>query len=359
MNRLLLVITLGMDGPHSCVVSETDFRAKLAAGEYGEDPDLQQLQKGDSLDFMSGEERVIVTEYRPYPEGLEAAEDTSPQELQQQVEALATELDTVLPFAACTVAHAGGDAFNVGLTSSHGRLNLQVVYPFEAETDPEADPGPHQDEPNKAHEQEEPLTIEEVVGAPLVDTEEVSAGLTVPMSELGTFKPVSKGALRSSFETAEEFPPGHLNTCMNELDYALKLVAPQASVGIEHLSGHILSVKMRYNSNEAAFEVLCPPPPIMESYVNMKAVRKLELYSGTVRPQGLSEPEPPPAAGQTDVWPLVIEDMRERDQEGRRKYGTALQTHNGRRPLVDAYQELLDLVVYLRQEIEERKAGRD
>lgn len=33
-----------------------------------------------------------------------------------------------------------------------------------------------------------------------------------------------------------------------------------------------------------------------------------------------------------------------------------LQAHNGRDPLVDAYQEALDLVVYLRQAIEERRA---
>lgn len=36
------------------------------------------------------------------------------------------------------------------------------------------------------------------------------------------------------------------------------------------------------------------------------------------------------------------------------KYGTPLQANNGRNPLIDAYQEALDLCVYLRQEIEER-----
>lgn len=40
--------------------------------------------------------------------------------------------------------------------------------------------------------------------------------------------------------------------------------------------------------------------------------------------------------------------------KGRRKYGTPLQAHNGRDPLVDAYQEALDLCVYLRQAIAER-----
>ena len=54
------------------------------------------------------------------------------------------------------------------------------------------------------------------------------------------------------------------------------------------------------------------------------------------------------------VWELVIEDMQERDRIGRERYGTPLQIHNGRDALVDAYQEALDLVVYLRQAIEER-----
>ena len=54
------------------------------------------------------------------------------------------------------------------------------------------------------------------------------------------------------------------------------------------------------------------------------------------------------------VWDLVIKDMAERDALGRRRYGTPLQPHNGRDTLVDAYQEALDLAVYLRTAIYER-----
>lgn len=56
----------------------------------------------------------------------------------------------------------------------------------------------------------------------------------------------------------------------------------------------------------------------------------------------------------TPIWDLVIADMRERDNIGRRRYGTPLQANNGRDALIDVYQEALDLVVYLRQAIEER-----
>lgn len=69
----------------------------------------------------------------------------------------------------------------------------------------------------------------------------------------------------------------------------------------------------------------------------------------------MNRPEPPPTPNaRPAVWDLVIADMRERDAEGLRKYGTRLQPGNGRDPLVDAYQEALDLVVYIRQAIAER-----
>jgi hypothetical protein len=70
---------------------------------------------------------------------------------------------------------------------------------------------------------------------------------------------------------------------------------------------------------------------------------------------GLVEAQPAPVATEgRPIWELVVDDMRERDQLGRRRYGVPLQAHNGRDPLVDAYQEALDLAVYLRQAIEER-----
>ena len=70
---------------------------------------------------------------------------------------------------------------------------------------------------------------------------------------------------------------------------------------------------------------------------------------------GLITHEPPPIKNtQPAVWDLVILDMRERDNSGRSKYGTPLQPFNGRDALYDAYQEALDLAVYLRQAIFER-----
>jgi hypothetical protein len=70
-----------------------------------------------------------------------------------------------------------------------------------------------------------------------------------------------------------------------------------------------------------------------------------------------AKPEPMSKPGQEDVLSLVIEDLQRRDEVGRKKYGTTLQTFNGRDPLIDAYQEALDLAMYLRQAIEERSVN--
>lgn len=55
------------------------------------------------------------------------------------------------------------------------------------------------------------------------------------------------------------------------------------------------------------------------------------------------------------TWELVIEDMKQRNEIGKKRYNTELQPFNGRNSLVDAYQEALDLCVYLRNAIEEQK----
>lgn len=54
------------------------------------------------------------------------------------------------------------------------------------------------------------------------------------------------------------------------------------------------------------------------------------------------------------VWETVIEDMKNRNEIGFKRYGTYLQPHNNRDALKDAYDEALDLSVYLKQAILER-----
>lgn len=54
------------------------------------------------------------------------------------------------------------------------------------------------------------------------------------------------------------------------------------------------------------------------------------------------------------IHDLVAADLAERKAFGTRKYGTPLQAHNGRNALLDAYEEALDLCVYLKQAMVER-----
>jgi hypothetical protein len=77
-------------------------------------------------------------------------------------------------------------------------------------------------------------------------------------------------------------------------------------------------------------------------------------YERTDRPDTA---QPPPVARPelASIHDLVIEDLAGRKDYGYRKYRTILTAGNGRDPLLDAYEESLDLCVYLRQAIEERK----
>ena len=60
----------------------------------------------------------------------------------------------------------------------------------------------------------------------------------------------------------------------------------------------------------------------------------------------------------TPIVDLVITDIINRKQEGIKRYGTPLQANNGRDALLDAYEEALDLAIYLRQVIEEQKQSK-
>ncbi len=66
-------------------------------------------------------------------------------------------------------------------------------------------------------------------------------------------------------------------------------------------------------------------------------------------------PQPAPHSGKLTVIDYVLADMTERAAAGVIKHGMPLQTDNGRDALWDAYQEAMDLCMYLRQAILERE----
>jgi hypothetical protein len=90
----------------------------------------------------------------------------------------------------------------------------------------------------------------------------------------------------------------------------------------------------------------------------LNAVREKE-------PQYVSDaatPEPPPVGNGGCVLDRVLEDLENvrkdlinRADQGKKKYGTVLRFFNGRNSLMDAYQEALDLVMYLRQAVGEQE----
>lgn len=72
-----------------------------------------------------------------------------------------------------------------------------------------------------------------------------------------------------------------------------------------------------------------------------------------------STPQPPPHGEGQIVVDVVINDLRKRSQMGLEKYGILLRTGNGRDPSWDAYQEALDLCMYLRQALLEKEGNTD
>lgn len=84
---------------------------------------------------------------------------------------------------------------------------------------------------------------------------------------------------------------------------------------------------------------------------NLAALREGSFLGETLN---AAKHEPPPVPNESQpIYELVMADIEARAQEGKKKYGTYIQATNGRNALMDAYQEALDLAMYLRQKLEE------
>ena len=67
--------------------------------------------------------------------------------------------------------------------------------------------------------------------------------------------------------------------------------------------------------------------------------------------------QPLPQGRGVEIFPLVINDLIAREKLGIERYGESLRANNGRNSLRDAYEEAIDLALYLRQRIEEERHG--
>ena len=57
---------------------------------------------------------------------------------------------------------------------------------------------------------------------------------------------------------------------------------------------------------------------------------------------------------EVNIFDAIRSDLQEREAKGVETYGTRLRMFNGRDPLWDAYEEVLDLAAYLRQHLSEQ-----
>jgi len=88
-----------------------------------------------------------------------------------------------------------------------------------------------------------------------------------------------------------------------------------------------------------------------EEVIDMENI--MEAAEGDSPDDGPTIHEPYPIGEGTVVLPLVIQDFKDKAEFGKIKYGTYLRANNGRGALRDAYQEAIDLCMYLRQKIQE------
>lgn len=71
-----------------------------------------------------------------------------------------------------------------------------------------------------------------------------------------------------------------------------------------------------------------------------------------------TQPKPSQSIDSRSVTDELVSDLLTRREQGIKKYGTELMSHNGRDALLDAYQEVLDTAVYLKQALMERDAAK-
>jgi len=113
---------------------------------------------------------------------------------------------------------------------------------------------------------------------------------------------------------------------------------------------HALAIEHAVDVNEVVQKHITDDHELIE-WVRALNQARAETRAARQRPtdQRLPLPNDGPAIGL-----LVIADIGTRMELGIQTYGVPLQANNGRDALKDAYDEALDLALYLRQALEER-----
>lgn len=82
--------------------------------------------------------------------------------------------------------------------------------------------------------------------------------------------------------------------------------------------------------------------------------KEVETWEEVIKDYTVREDWYPPEKKET-FQEEIIQLMRDRNEFGKKKYGTPIQAHNGRDNLTDAFQEMLDAVVYLKNQLLEKE----
>jgi hypothetical protein len=123
--------------------------------------------------------------------------------------------------------------------------------------------------------------------------------------------------------------------------------------GMDEKPGQIMEIPV---DGEGFLEVGGPLVPPEESEIDMPSGNHSDLENVNIperaNREGDSQGLPTVNDGKF-IQDLVIEDINERIQVGIKRYGTGLQAFNGRKSLLDAYEETMDLLMYLKQRLVE------
>lgn len=130
-------------------------------------------------------------------------------------------------------------------------------------------------------------------------------------------------------------------------------------VELENLEGKEITLPTKKHKRELTLEDIIEFDKLYREGIQIAAEMQKDIQKNRARVQQeklVLGSNPPPKSGKArPSWELVIQDMKARDKTGFKKYGVRLQADNGRNHLQDAYEEALDLAVYLRTQIEKEK----
>jgi hypothetical protein len=138
--------------------------------------------------------------------------------------------------------------------------------------------------------------------------------------------------------------------------HGIDVVGPGVTASIKRLASNCWNEGVKSARTTAATPQPPPTgdgqevlPSALESIRNYRKGRGSGIFSDAVSLAQWLCPSRNENTTYGELTEMICCDLVARQEVGIAKYGTPLKTHNGRDALVDAYQESLDLLMYLRQ----------